>query len=426
MGGSFLATAAAMAAFIPPHRHAEPLTIGLLVLAYAITSRVEFEVGTGLVVPTQLILVPMLFLAPTGAVPLLVALGLLLGRLPDVLGGRMPFDRTLLLFVNSWHAVGPALVLGLTEGGRPSWGHWPYYVAALAAQFGFDIASSGTRERLSLGLSFRPLLTFMRWAFLVDTTLAPVALAVVVSQHRVGYLVLIMMPLVGLLAVFARERQGRIDQELEVSHAYQRAALLLGKIVESSDTYTGLHSRQVVSLAVDVAKLLGLGARERRMTELAALLHDVGKIRVPLEIIGKRGPLSEDERSMVRLHTIEGEQILAQVGGLLAEVGRIVRSSHERYDGLGYPDGLAGESIPLLARIVSPCDALSAMVTDRPYRRALSLDGAVSELRSNSGGQFDPVVVEALESVIREDRQVTSLLEVNASSSTSRVPSRLP
>jgi HD-GYP domain-containing protein (c-di-GMP phosphodiesterase class II) len=99
-------------------------------------------------------------------------------------------------------------------------------------------------------------------------------------------------------------------------------------------------------------------------------------------------------------HTIEGEQMLEQVGGLLGEVGTIVRSCHERWDGGGYPDGLAGEDIPLVARIVCCCDAFSAMTTDRPYRKALSEEAAFEELRANAGSQFDPAVASALETVL--------------------------
>jgi HD-GYP domain-containing protein (c-di-GMP phosphodiesterase class II) len=284
------------------------------------------------------------------------------------------------------------------------------YLAALAAQFAFDVASSASRERLALGIPLRTQLGFMRWAFVVDASLAPVALAIVIAQDRHAYSVLFLMPLVALLAAFARERETRIDHALELKHAYQRTAFLLGEVVESNDAYTGLHSRQVVSLAVDVAQALGLGMRDRRKTEFAALLHDVGKIRVPPEIINKPGPLTDDERSIMQRHTIEGERILTQVGGLLGDVGRIVRSSHERYDGTGYPDGLAADEIPLTSRIVSCCDALSAMVTDRPYRRALPLDAAIGELRSNSGAQFDPRVVESLESLLQTDAEAAALL----------------
>ena len=192
-----------------------------------------------MVVPTQLILVPMLFLVPVGTVPLLVALGLCLGRAPAFISGKLPPDRILLLLVNSWHSVGPALVLGLAGAGPASWNHWPLYLGALASQFAFDLASSGTRERLALGLPLRTQIRFMRWAFVVDAALAPIALAVVLTQPRHEYSFLLVMPLVGLLAVFARERETRIDQALELRHAYQNTAFLLGELVESNDAYTG-------------------------------------------------------------------------------------------------------------------------------------------------------------------------------------------
>jgi PAS domain S-box-containing protein len=221
---AFLVTAAAMAVLIPSHTSSSPLTVALLVVAYAITSRVEFEIGTGSVLPTELILVPMLFLAPVGAVPLLVALGLCLGRTPALLTRRAPANRILLPLVNSWHAVGPALVIGLAGGGRPSWHNWPVYLGALASQFGFDIASSATRERFALGVPLRTQLGFMRWAFLVDSMLAPVALAIVLAQYPHAYSVLLVMPLVALLWAFARERESRIDHAFELKHTCQRTA----------------------------------------------------------------------------------------------------------------------------------------------------------------------------------------------------------
>ena len=105
----------------------------------------------------------------------------------------------------------------------------------------------------------------------------------------------------------------------------------------------------------------------------------------------------------MKTHTVEGERMLAQVGGLLADVGLVVRASHERWDGGGYPDGLAGERIPVAARIISTCDAFNAMTTDRSYRKALPLEVAIGELRTNSGTQFAPEVVDALIAVVLRD-----------------------
>jgi HD-GYP domain-containing protein (c-di-GMP phosphodiesterase class II) len=137
-----------------------------------------------------------------------------------------------------------------------------------------------------------------------------------------------------------------------------------------------------------------------RLAELTALLHDVGKIRIPARIINKPGPLDPDERALIETHTVEGERLLERVGGLLAEVGHLVRSCHERWDGRGYPDGLAAEQIPLISRIVCCCDAYNAMTTDRPYRRALTAAEAIAEVQGNSGTQFDPQVAGALVAVV--------------------------
>jgi HD-GYP domain-containing protein (c-di-GMP phosphodiesterase class II) len=131
-----------------------------------------------------------------------------------------------------------------------------------------------------------------------------------------------------------------------------------------------------------------------------ALLHDVGKIRIPSEIINKPGKLDDAERAIIETHTIEGEEMLERVGGLLGHVGRLVRSCHEHWDGNGYPDRLAGEAIPLVARIVCACDAFSAMTTDRPYRAARTEAEAVEEMVRCAGTQFDPDVVAALARVV--------------------------
>jgi HD-GYP domain-containing protein (c-di-GMP phosphodiesterase class II) len=237
--------------------------------------------------------------------------------------------------------------------------------------------------------------------YAIDAGLAPIGLAIAFAAQDSPYAVVLALPLVGLLSVFARERRVRIDHELELRDAYRGTAFLLGDVVEADDEYTGVHSRDVVELTMKVVDELGLSARERRDAEFAALLHDVGKVRVPNEIINKAGPLTDEERAVMELHTIEGERLLLRVGGLLGEIGRIVRSCHERWDGKGYPDGLAGEQIPLIARIVSCCDAYNAMTSDRSYRKALPVEVAVEELRSCSGTQFDPQVVAALVTALR-------------------------
>jgi HD-GYP domain-containing protein (c-di-GMP phosphodiesterase class II) len=137
------------------------------------------------------------------------------------------------------------------------------------------------------------------------------------------------------------------------------------------------------------------------------MLHDVGKISIPKEILHKPAALTEREFEIIKHHTIEGQFMLDRVGGLLGRVGEVVRSCHERWDGRGYPDGLAGEEIPIAARIVFACDAYNAMTTDRPYRAAMPRETAIAELVANTGTQFDPKVVNALTKVVAQGAPAT-------------------
>jgi HD-GYP domain-containing protein (c-di-GMP phosphodiesterase class II) len=392
----FLVVSVALALLAHSSRQAGLGTFVVFIGSYALASRIDFEIGTGSAVPTQLVLIPMLALLPVQAVPLCVLVGLLLGGLPDYIRGRVPVDRSVLRFVNSWHAVGPALVLIAAGQPEPTPRNVGIYGLALVAQFAFDFGSTALRDRLGLGVSPFSLVRFMVWIWAVDLALTPIAILAALGAQADPWLVVFSLPLMGLLAYFARERQVRIDHALELGHAYRGTAMLLGDVVEADDAYTGSHSRDVVTLVLDVAGRVGLDAREQRDAEFAALLHDIGKIKVPSEIINKPGKLTEEEWAVMRTHTLEGEKLLSQVGGILGKVGRIVRSCHEDWDGTGYPDGLAADDIPLVARIVRACDAFSAMTTDRPYRKARPVEEAVDELRRCSGTDFDPAVVEAL------------------------------
>jgi HD-GYP domain-containing protein (c-di-GMP phosphodiesterase class II) len=396
IGGGFLLTALLLPVLLSTHRHPGATVVVLYVVVYALVSRVEFEVFTGASVPTELVFVGMLFVLPLRLVPLCVAAGLALGSSIEWARGRISAGRIAVNLIGCWHAVGPVLVLSLAGEKPMAWARWPVYLAALAAQFGVELASLSANEWIARRTSPGALLPHLARTQIVDAALAPVGLVFAFAAPSEPYTILFVLPLVGLLRVFSSERRLRIDNALELSAAYRGTAFLLGDVVEADDAYTGLHSRDVVELSIAVADELGLSAGERRDTEFVALLHDVGKIRIPSEIINKPGRLTPEERAVMQTHTIEGEQMLEQVGGLLGSVGRVVRSCHERWDGDGYPDGLAGEKIPLVARIVSCCDAFSAMTTDRSYRAALPLDVAVGELRANAGTQFDPQVVDAL------------------------------
>ena len=392
----FLVVAAVLPFAIDSSRSPSAITVLALLVAYAAASQAHFEVGTGLFLPTGLIFVPMLFLLPLGWVPAAICAGLLLGSSTDLLRRGLPLERILIVPLNSWYSIGPVLVLAIAGERDPSLSDWPLYVAALAAQCLVDFAIQAPHQRFVNGLPFGVMARYMSWAFLVEAALAPVGLLVAFVAVDQPVALTFVLPLLALLFVFARERQVRIDHALELSHAYRGTALLLGDVVEADDAYTGLHSRDVVSLVLGVCDRLGLDGRERRDAEFAALLHDVGKIKIPSEIINKPGKLTDEEFELIKTHTVEGERLLSQVGGLLGSVGHIVRSCHEDWDGTGYPDGLKDEQIPLVARIVRCCDAFSAMTTDRSYRKALPVDEAVAELRHCSGTDFDPEVVAAL------------------------------
>jgi HD-GYP domain-containing protein (c-di-GMP phosphodiesterase class II) len=207
-------------------------------------------------------------------------------------------------------------------------------------------------------------------------------------------------PLVWLLTVFSRDRSERWSATLELHRAYRGTVMLLVDVVEFDDDYTAEHSRSVVELARGVAQELGMDKYELQELEFAALLHDVGKIAIPKEILHKPAALTDKEFEVMKTHTIEGQFMLDRIGGLLGRVGEVVRSCHERWDGKGYPDGLKGEDIPLPARVVFVCDAYNAMTTNRPYRAALSHENAIAELVSNAGTQFDPDVVAAMLRVV--------------------------
>jgi HD-GYP domain-containing protein (c-di-GMP phosphodiesterase class II) len=177
----------------------------------------------------------------------------------------------------------------------------------------------------------------------------------------------------------------------------------LANALEANDEYTSTHARWISDLSLRVGTQLGLGDETLKRLELGALLHDIGKIGVPSGILLKPGRLSAAERAIMEMHPVLGERIIAPIDRL-QEVRSIVRHCHERWDGRGYPDGLAGADIPLEARIIFVCDAYHAMTTDRPYRRRLSHPEAVRRLREGSGSQFDPRVVDACLGVLERDR----------------------
>jgi HD-GYP domain-containing protein (c-di-GMP phosphodiesterase class II) len=396
VGGAFLACAVALAALAPAGRDFDAGETLLVFVGLVLGSRVVFEVGASYTAPVQLAFVPALFVVSPALAPLVVAAAFIAGRAIDVAQGQLRPSRILNALADSWFAVGPAFVLVLADSPAADAVAALVLVAALLAQFAGDALSSYARERLHGGAALREQISEGVWVYLVDTLFSPLGFALALAALVEPAAIALCWPVFLLLAVFAREREERLASLLELSEAYRGTAKVLGGVVQHDDAYTGLHVRGVAELAVTIAADLGLDPASRRLVEFGSLLHDVGKIAIPKEIINKPGPLDEVEWQVIKTHTVEGQRMLDGIGGLMRRVGRVVRSSHERYDGQGYPDGLSGEEIPIESRIVFCCDAFNAMTTDRIYRPALSRLGAIGELEANAGTQFDPQVVDAV------------------------------
>ena len=204
----------------------------------------------------------------------------------------------------------------------------------------------------------------------------------------------------GGLAALASEHQAIKN----ASRGPREAVEALAVALTERDRYTGEHSEAVIEMAVAVARNLGLRDAEVERVRSAALLHDIGKVAIPDEILHKPGPLTESECALMREHPVIGERILSVLPGM-SGVARIVRHEHERWDGGGYPDGLAGEEIPLGSRIIIAADTYHAITSDRPYRAARSHAEAIDELTRCAGTQFDPTVTAALVGYLYGQRQ---------------------
>lgn len=396
----FLAAALALAALADSSRSFDPLLAAALVASYALATRIEFRIAVGWTDPSQLVFVPMLFILPTELVPLLVAAALLLARVPEYASREVHLGRVLLRVADASYSLWPALVLVAFGATSPDWSDWPVYLLAVAAQFGLDGVTTTTRAVLGVGLAPTTVVRELYSVARIDALLSPAGLLIAFGTAPEPWSSLLLLPLLAVFRIFAREREARIENALTLSSAYRGTAMLLSEVLSSTDEYTGHHSRSVVVLAHQVGEAMELDETTLRDIEFGALLHDVGKISVPNEIINKPGRLTDEEMALMRLHTLDGEEMLTRIGGTLEQAGIVVRSHHERYDGKGYPDGLKGEEIPIAARIITACDSFNAMTTDRSYRAAMSLDEAIAELRANAGTQFDPDVVEILISIV--------------------------
>jgi putative nucleotidyltransferase with HDIG domain len=212
------------------------------------------------------------------------------------------------------------------------------------------------------------------------------------------------------LQLYARDLRHLLEiergQRVLLENAYRETVLALASALETKDTGTREHSQRVQRYAMELARAVSPEVADDRGASYGFLLHDVGKIGIPDEILMKPGPLTPEERRLMQTHTVLGEQMLGGVAFLRDQALKIVRSHHERWDGSGYPDGLAGDEIPVGARLFAVADSLDAMTSDRPYRAGLPWEHARDEITAQAGHQFDPDIVDAFRQVEPSLREV--------------------
>jgi HD-GYP domain-containing protein (c-di-GMP phosphodiesterase class II) len=181
----------------------------------------------------------------------------------------------------------------------------------------------------------------------------------------------------------------------QLEKGYMDLAVSLADAVESRESHTKAASVRIADWAQRTAELIGLPRQERDALRWAALLHDIGKVEIPDEILLKHGPLTPEEKQKLQRYPLKSEKLVSPLTNSYSEIGSILRAIREHYDGSGYPDNRKGDDIPLAARILAVVDAYASMIDDRPYRAAQTHESAMNEIRKNSGKQFDPQVVDA-------------------------------
>jgi putative nucleotidyltransferase with HDIG domain len=284
-----------------------------------------------------------------------------------------------------------------------------HFAAALVAGTAYATINNGV---LCLVMSFSEELSWtavwqerFNWAKYHFALFGPVALAGTVAYEQIGVAGLAAFavpPALMILSVrqYVERTTSAVDKirqaNLELRRAHRDTIAALSRSIEAKDAYTGGHTERVAAVAIELARELGYRGDDLEAIEIGALLHDVGKIGVPEHIIRKPGPLDEDEWRVMKSHPVISDSILSELE-LHPFVRQCARSSHERFDGAGYPDALAGEAIPLPARIVFVADAYDALTTSRPYRPARPPLAALAEIRTHAATQFCPHVVAALD-----------------------------
>ena len=286
---------------------------------------------------------------------------------------------------------------------------------AIAAGLVYVIVNNGL---LSLAMSLDEHVSWRKvwlerfhWARFHFLLFGPLALAATVAYREIGLLGLVAFTLPPALMILSvrqyLERTAAAVDEIrdantKLRRAHRDTIAALSRSMEAKDLYTGGHTERVAAVAVGLARQLGFRDEELEAIEIGALLHDIGKIGIPENVLRKPGKLNEDEWKLIKRHPLISDYILSELD-LHPFVRQCARSSHERIDGMGYPDGLRGDEIPLPARIVFVADALDALTSVRPYRPSRPMLAALAEIREHTGTQFCPSVVDALEELWRSD-----------------------
>ena len=291
---------------------------------------------------------------------------------------------------------------------------WRFPAAVLAGAV-FAVVNNGL---LCLVMSFAEHMPWrtvwferFHWARFHFALFGPLALAATIAYEQVGIAGLVaftLPPALMILSVrqYLERTTAAVDEiretNLRLRRAHKDTIAALSRSMEAKDLYTGGHTERVAAVAVGLARRLGFRDEELDAIEIGALLHDIGKIGIPEHVLRKPGKLNEDEWTLIKRHPLISDYILSELD-LHPFVRQCARSSHERIDGMGYPDGLRGDEIPLPARIVFVADALDALTSVRPYRPSRPMLAALAEIREHTGTQFCPSVVNALEELWRSD-----------------------
>jgi putative nucleotidyltransferase with HDIG domain len=388
--GLFFYSAVAHPADIPGFWNAFAALVGLGVLAEVLS--LEMRMGT---VRSSAVFVPHLasiLLLPPGWA--MVIAGIVRVFMDSALR-RKPLIKITHNASKDVVAVGVAALLYVYSKGEPSAAAFSVNAAGfLAASVVYWVVMNGgtaTAVALSTGSDLAEMWNRIVGKELVKDVLSgsvAVLFAFLYIELEVLGLLLVLVPI-----FFVRHE---LHQNLELQQANRDLLELMVKSIEARDPYTSGHSVRVASYAKALARSLGLSAREIEQIETAALLHDVGKIYEEYgPLLRKQGKLTEEERRLMHSHPVRSAELVATISSLRGNVERAVRAHHEFFDGSGYPDGLAGGEIPIGARIVMVADTADAMMTDRPYRKALTYERVIEEFELYAGAQFDPEVVRA-------------------------------